>query len=164
MEPRQSTRVLVVANRTAATPRLLEAVKQRARAGPCEFALLVPDVRNRKTADWTLDAALPLLMRAAGGPVQGLAGGPEPFGAIAEAVREGGFSEIVISTLPERTSKWLRRDLTGRIKGLGLPVMAIVPRPAGSSFDDTAEELRQALGGGPRFKGPGIGEERPRGG
>jgi hypothetical protein len=164
MEPRQSTRVLVVANRTAATPRLLEAVKQRARAGPCEFALLVPDVRNRKTADWTLDAALPLLMRAAGGPVQGLAGGPEPFEAIAEAVREGGFSEIVISTLPERTSKWLRRDLTGRIKGLGLPVMAIVPRPAGSSFDDTAEELRQALGGGPRFKGPGIGEERPRGG
>src|SRR4051794_1270486 len=161
MEPR--ARVLVVANRTAATPRLLEAVKRRAQAGPCEFALLVPDVTDRKTADWTLDAALPLLIRAAGRPVQGLVGGPEPFEAIEQAVCEGRFNEIVISTLPRRTSKWLRRDLIGRIKGLGLPVTAIVPRPAGPSFDDTAEELRQALDGGPRFKGPGIGEERPRG-
>src|SRR4051812_49784163 len=74
----QRARVLVVANRTAAAQRLLDAVKRRAQAGPCEFALLVPDVRDRRTADWTLDAALPLLARAAGGPVQGLAGGPGP--------------------------------------------------------------------------------------
>ena len=52
MQPRDSARVLVVANRTAATPSVLEAVKQRAQAGPCEFSLLVPDVSDRKTAEF----------------------------------------------------------------------------------------------------------------
>jgi len=121
-------RVLIVANRTASTPRLIDAVRLRAEAGPCEFALLIPDASDRKAADWTLDTALRLLRPAAGRPVEGLASSGDPFDSVKQAVSEGDFDEIIVSTLPRRTSKWLRRDLIRRVEGLGLPVTAVVPK------------------------------------
>jgi hypothetical protein len=133
MESSPSTRVLVVANRTAATPRLLEEVRRRAEKGPCAFTLLIPDATDRAAADWTLESALPLLRRAAKTPIDSRVGGPDPFVAIQAAVNDGDFDEIIISTLSKRTSRWLRRDLIHRVETLGLPVNAITPRPAGEN-------------------------------
>ncbi len=128
MENASTRRVLVVANRTAATPDLLEEVGRLARARPTEFVLLIPDASGG-SADWTLELAIPLIERAAGGPVTGLsAEGEDPLDAIRRTIEEQDVDEIVISTLPRRVSAWLRRDLPHQVERLGLPVSVITPQ------------------------------------
>ena len=121
------TRVLVVANQTAATPLLLDEVHRRATESPCEFTLLIPDADARTPGDWTLDAALPQLERAAGGPVHGLVDGPHPLESVYEALRAGDYDEVIVSTLSRRFSRWLHRDLPGRIQAMGFPVTVVAP-------------------------------------
>jgi hypothetical protein len=150
MQPSHPVRILVVANRTASTPRLLEEVRRRAQAGPCTFALLIPDASNRKAADWTMEVAIPLLERAAGGKVERLIGGPDPLTAVGDAVHDGRFDEIIVSTLPAKRSWWLRRDLVRRIEALGLPVTAVVPRQKSmiDAIEDSDDTTRALIGGG----------------
>jgi hypothetical protein len=128
MQSSQVRQVLVVASKTATSARLMQAIDARAAAGPCQFTLLIPDSEDRENANRTLEAALPAMRRGAGGPVKGLVGGPDPFEAVQHVVREGDFDEIIVSTLPIRPWRWLRRDLISRVQGLGLPVTAVVPK------------------------------------
>jgi hypothetical protein len=130
-------RTLVVANRTAATPLLIEEVKRRARERPTSFALLVPDVASRKHADWTLEVGTERLARVAGGPVEGLVGGHDPFESIQQVLQSSGFDDVIISTLPHRTSEWLRRDLPRRVERLGVPVTVITPADPQDAPDPT---------------------------
>ena len=135
-----AARVLVVANKTAATPALLEAVRERASRGPCEFTLLVPNTthglhkvvdpedQSQSEAEATIELALPLLEDAAGGPVDAMVGVHEPLAAIQDAINLHGFDELIISTLPTRVSKWLKLDLPHKAAGLGLPVTTVTAR------------------------------------
>ena len=132
-----TARVLVVAHRTAATPALIEAVRERAAQGGATFTLLVPkpvhgadrladpeDVSTEE-AQTTLDLALPLLQQAAGAPVEGVIGVSNPVDAVADAVNTRGFDEVIISTLSRRVSRWLHLDLPHKIAGMGLPVTTV---------------------------------------
>src|SRR3954470_4228440 len=96
-------RVLIVANRTAATPMLLEQVRRRASEGACRFTLLVPrafwDADTEESA-LTLELAIPLLEDAAGGRVEGLVGDQDPFVAASAALEAGSYDEVIVSTLP----------------------------------------------------------------
>jgi hypothetical protein len=126
--------VLVVAHQTAATPGLLDAVRERAARGPAQFHLVVPQQAHgmHKVVDpedagvdeaqRVLDLALPKLSEAAGHQVTGSVGDAEPLMAIQDAVNLGDFDEIIISTLPLGISRWLKLDLVSKARGLGLPV------------------------------------------
>jgi len=122
------SRVLIVAHRTAATPPLLAAVRERAAQSPCEFTLLVPrpywDADTEESA-LTLELALPLLDEAAGGRVEGLVGETDPFAAVQGALQRTPFDEIIVSTLPTHVSHWLRMDLPARVRRLGVPVTVV---------------------------------------
>jgi hypothetical protein len=140
MESSESARVLVVAHKTAATPPLLEAVRERAARGPATFTLLVPNSahglhvvvdpedQEQSEAEQVLELAVPLLEDAAGGPVEGIVGDPSPMNAIQDAINLRGFDEVIISTLPARVSKWLKLDLPSKVGGLGLPVTTVIAR------------------------------------
>ena len=136
--------ILVVAHRTAATPALLEAIRERAGRGPASFHLLVP---NPFVADWhpihtqrheqehlrqaadTLALALPLYDEAASGDVDGSVSiRHDPFDAIEEALAAGDYDEIILSALPRRVSRWLHMDLPHRVAHLGLPVTTVIAR------------------------------------
>jgi hypothetical protein len=129
-----ASRVLIVANRTAATQRLLDAVRERAQAGPAEFHLLVPatprglhrvvdpEVAGREEAEAQLDRALRVLREATGDEVTGHVGDSDPVSAISDTLHEHDVDEIIISTLPRRLSRWVHLDLPSKVRGWGLPV------------------------------------------
>ncbi|MDX6476434.1 MAG: hypothetical protein QOH95_1945 [Gaiellaceae bacterium] len=138
LEKTPETKVLVVANKTAATPVLLDAVRDRARRGPARFHLLVPNPaahaelteaerqRHHTDGEHVLELALPLLDEAAGLRAEGsVSMRHDPMDAIEEALQSGAFQEIIVSTLPQGVSRWLHADLPSRVARLGLPVTTV---------------------------------------
>jgi hypothetical protein len=148
------SRILVVANRTAATEPLLSEIHRRAGVGPADFHLLMPasphglhrvvdpEDSGRDEATARLAQALPLLSKAAGSEVTGEVGSHDPIGAVADAVHRADYDEIIISTLPRRVSRWLKLDLPSKISALGIPVTLVNPDAAGTT--DREHELATA--------------------
>ena len=113
-------------------------MRDRAARSPAKFTLLVPNAahglhrlvdpedQGSSEAEQTIELALPLLEQAAGGPVDAMIGVPEPLAAIQDAINIHGFDELIISTLPQRVSKWLKLDLPSKAAGLGLPTTTVI--------------------------------------
>ncbi len=134
--------VLVVAHQTAATPALLDAVRERARRGSATFHLVVPrrphgidkvanpHAASSDEAQDVLREALPELSNAAGVEVTGGVGDSEPLMAIQDAISLGHYDEVIVSTLPLGVSRWLKLDLISKTRGLGLPVTHVAENKA----------------------------------
>jgi uncharacterized membrane-anchored protein len=130
------TRVLVVTDRIAASPELLQAIRARAERGPIDVRMLVP---NPAPAEWhpghperhakaeaaqsVLAQTLPELRTAAGVPVDGsVSTRHDPVDAIEEVLHDEPVDELIIATTPHHIEGWLHVDLPHRVAHLGLPV------------------------------------------
>jgi hypothetical protein len=144
--------VLVVATVTAASDDLLAALSERARRSsvPVDFRLVMPASGPDHAADEPRLAEALERWRAEGLKAQGEIGDSDPVQAVAEVCKPGTFDEVIVSTLPGQTSRWLRSDVPYRIGALtDLPVTHVVamsmarPTPRGEPLPP---RKREALG------------------
>jgi hypothetical protein len=135
-------RILVVANRTADSPDLIAALRQKADRSAAGFTLLVPAVPHGLAwaadmkAGWS-EAAGRAERAAARIREEGLeldeviVGDPDPFAAVGDALHVREFDEVVVSTLPRTISRWLAVRLPARLRRtVDLPVTEVTARPA----------------------------------
>ncbi len=129
------SKILVVANKVEATQALVDAVRERAAAGPARFFMLVPNPDNlpfdRSGTDTSdgeraLARTLPRLKAESGAEVEGgVAGSPNAFDDIVAALDSGEYREIILETPPTHVSHWLHIDLSQRIAQLGYPLTMV---------------------------------------
>jgi hypothetical protein len=143
-------RILIVANRTVGGAELETAVRQRLHDGPCEFHLVVPvaspvaaavavgataanmsetaayEVPNEhRIAKERLDYGLEWLA-ALGASATGELSTDSDTGAAVARIVDGGFDEVIVSTLPTTVSRWLHQDLPCRIgRKVSVPVCVV---------------------------------------
>jgi hypothetical protein len=124
--------ILVVANVTATSATLVEALKAQVRKSPAAFTLIVPATPfggGREAARAQMNEALEQL-RAAGIEIEGRVADADPLVAVTETWDPKRYDEIIISTLPMRVSKWLHAGLPERCAKLtGAPVTHVVSEP-----------------------------------
>ena len=123
---------LVVANLTVAAPELVQRLKALAAEGPRRFIVVVPQASTDGHAHREARGRLRRLLDSlddAGVVAAGMVGDPDPYTAVMNAVQFFYISEIVISTLPEDTSKWVADKLVERVRdATKLPVEHIESR------------------------------------
>jgi hypothetical protein len=121
--PRERAHVLVIANQTVLGDPLLAAIRERSAAGPVDFTILIP--ADAEGADQRLREVC-ARMGKQGIQATGHLGDSDPVVAAENAIHDEQIDEIIVSTFPQASSGWLRRDVVGRIKGLGRPVTHVV--------------------------------------
>ncbi len=106
--------ILVVANRTATSIGLEAALRARLDRGPASFTLVVP--LGRTPDAHRVAHGLAAHLRAVGLDVNGVAGDRDPLHAVLDLWSPSSFDEIIVSTLPSATSRWMQADLPRRIE------------------------------------------------
>lgn len=139
MDPQKPARVLVLADRTAADPALLDAMRARADRGPAQFRVVVP---NPAPAEWhpmhperrdkaaaaerALTEALPAIERAAGGPVIATVSiRHDPMDVVDAVMFHEPIDEIIVSQTPHPIERWFHADLPHRLAHLKVPITVV---------------------------------------
>jgi hypothetical protein len=124
--------ILVLANVTATSEELVQAMKARAAQNEASFTLVVPATPfggGRAAARQQLAGACERL-REAGLNLEGTVGDGDPVVAVCEAWDPKRYDEIIVATLPMRFSKWLHEGLPERVERItGAPVTHVIAQP-----------------------------------
>jgi uncharacterized membrane-anchored protein len=132
----RTRRILVISDRTGATPELLQAIENAAARAPARFRLVVPNPaqaevhlrhpeRHEKAeeAERVLEQATPAIERAAGARVLGSVSiRHDPMDAVEETLHNEPVDEIIVSVAPHGVGRWLHQDLPHRLQHFGLPI------------------------------------------
>lgn len=131
--------ILLVGNQTLERDAVLDEVVTRAADG-AQVLVVVPATQQRPDdgegtgaalARHRLQAALERL-RSAGIDADGEVGDADPYAAVCHALGGHDIDEILLSTLPTSSSRWLRVDLPGRLRRhTARPVTVLTPAAAG---------------------------------
>jgi hypothetical protein len=107
--------VIVLANRTAAAPEVIDALVQRRERGPISVTLVMPaggpGSADRAAAKERMEVALQAWRDAGIETCDGLVCDPSPLEALEEVWDPMRHDEVIVCTLPGRSSKWIRGDL-----------------------------------------------------
>jgi hypothetical protein len=109
---------LVVANRTAGEDKLLARLKEEADKDAL-FIVVVPQEGGSGNASGAARARLGNTLdslRSEGLLAAGMIGDPDPYVATMNALQFYTVDRVIISTLPESRSGWLRQDLIARVR------------------------------------------------
>jgi len=129
--------ILVVANETVVGRDLIEAVRRHSDEGHVAVHVICPqsspkhgyviyDESVRDAAENRLSMTI-AQMREVGLEATGEVMDPDPYSAVMDAVGEGSYDQIIISTHPETRSGWLRQDLISRVEStVDCPVEHVV--------------------------------------
>jgi hypothetical protein len=140
--PAGELRILVIANETVGGETLRRTIREKAgRADRTEVLVVSPTLMSqlrqwasdvdpaRREAQERLDASLALL-REGGIDARGEVGATEPLQAIEDALRTFGADEIVISTHPAGSSRWLEDGVVDAARErFAVPVTHVVVDP-----------------------------------
>ena len=132
------SRVLVVANETVEADELLRELRRIEDEKTSTYHVVAPAVaQDHGMGTWSQEGAIAAaaerlnrtlaILKAEGLDADGHVGDMLPLAAIRDALIQFPADRIVISTHPPERSRWLRRDLVGKVRStFGLPVQHII--------------------------------------
>jgi hypothetical protein len=129
---------LVLANKTSTGTELIEHLTAKAQdEGQHLFIAVVPQADGSGSAPREARERLAKMLdrlQAAGLLSSGMIGDPDPYTAVMNALELFRVDDLVISTLPDERSGWLRSNLIERMRGAtSAPVEHVVVEPAASA-------------------------------
>lgn len=124
--PDDAKQILVVANETVVSRKLVDLIERHAAGGPVAVTVVAPvnqprqgyvvyyDTRKaaaRRRLDRTLE-----ILRKEGVPATGVVVETDPVSALRDAINQLEPAEVIVSTHPRQKSGWLRRDAVEQMR------------------------------------------------